>query len=185
MTLNFNKGRQINVPFSDKKFKELFDSLYLPLCNYSYRLVKIPEIAEDIVQEQFIYFWENYYRLSSITSPDAYLFKSVKNKSLNYLKKQLRKYPSLPFEESPDLTLEPISPSVIELLENKELSHLLEKAIDSLPFKCRSIFAMKKMDEMSNKEIADSLGISAKTVEAQMTIALKRIAAYLSKYWYS
>jgi RNA polymerase sigma-70 factor, ECF subfamily len=177
------KDNSIQDPFDDRNFNSLFEDLYSPLCQFCIRLVNDTDTAEDIVQEQFIYLWENWQRLSTISSIKAYLFKAVKNKSLNYLKKQFSKKGIIRLHESVEIPQDRMQPSAIELLETKELEELLEKALNSLPLRCRTIFNMKRFAEMSNKEVAESLNISVKTVEAQMTIAIKKLSAYVSSYW--
>ncbi len=74
-------------------------------------------------------------------------------------------------------------PSPQELVEKKDLEKLLERALKELPVKCRNIFTLKRFGELSNKEIAEKLDISIKTVEAQTTIAMKRLKYYISSHW--
>jgi RNA polymerase sigma-70 factor, ECF subfamily len=171
-------------PCADKDFSHLFDELYTPLCQFCMRLVNDKDVTEDIVQEQFIYLWENRQRLATISSIKAYLFKAVKNKSLNYLKKQFSKKGIIQLNDSVEVPQDRTQPSASDLLESKELENLLEKALNSLPLRCHTIFNMKRFAEMNNKEVAESLNISIKTVEAQMTIAIKKLSAYLSANWY-
>lgn len=143
MTDLTKKNNIIYDPFDDRNFTQLFDELYVPLCQYCLRLVNDTVTAEDIVQEQFIYFWENRKRLIVISSPSAYLYKSVKNKSLNYLGKQMRNFKVMPLDELKETPSDQLLPSVNDLLENKELNALLERALENLPVKCRTIFTMK------------------------------------------
>jgi RNA polymerase sigma-70 factor (ECF subfamily) len=76
-----------------------------------------------------------------------------------------------------------ILPEPDEILENKELGIVINKALDNLPERCRIIFSMKKQAGLSNKEIATKLKISAKTVENQMTIAFKKLIQFISDNW--
>jgi RNA polymerase sigma-70 factor (ECF subfamily) len=147
------------------------------------RLVSDPEAAEDIVQEQFVYIWENRHRLTPIYSIKAYLYKAVKNRSLNHLKKQFNKNKLVRLDEFTETPQTAAFPSASELLESSELETILEKALENLPIRCRTIFTMKKFAELSNKEIAGHLNISVKTVEAQITIAIRKMSAYLSANW--
>jgi RNA polymerase sigma-70 factor, ECF subfamily len=177
------KVNSIDDPFDNRNFNCLFDELYTPLCQFCMRLVNDANIAEDIVQEQFVYLWENWQRLATIFSIKSYLYKAVKNRSINHLKKQFSENRFLQFHEVIDISQERTQASANDLLENEELEKLLEKAIESLPLRCRTIFNMKRFAEMSNKEIAESLDISIKTVEAQMTIAIKKLIAFMSINW--
>jgi len=172
---------RLNDPFYDEKFHRIFNELYSPLCSYCYFLINNYEAAEDIVQEQFVGLWENWERLNPIESIKGYLFQSVKNRSINYLKNQ-----SIlihPDENTLWLNFESKLPVASEMVENKELEKIIDQAIEQLPERCRAIFILKRIDEMSNKEIADQLNISVKTVEAQMTIALKRLYQFISNHW--
>jgi len=140
------------------------------------------DAAEDIVQESFAYLWTNWSRLAQIDSLKSYLFKSVKNGSLNYLKTKF-------FQSKEQLLTEfnerisDKQPSALELMEVQDLEAILEKALHDLPERCRTIFILKRFDDKSNKEIAELLGISIKTVEAQMTIALARLRNHVIKHW--
>lgn len=181
MSTPISKNNFLNDPFSDEYYSLLFNELYTPLCRYCMKFVNDSDVAEDIVQEQFIYIWERRVKLKHTSSIKAYLTKAVKNRSLNYLRDQfVRKTDQQPevvakFEAKYEL------PS--EILEFKELEALLEKGIESLPIKCRTIFAMKRFAGMTNREISENLQISIKTVETQMTIALKKLSTFVSKNW--
>ena len=179
---NQHKKEFLN-PFLDSGFAKLFDELYSPLCRYCLKLVGDMELAEDIVQEQFVYLWENRKRLDNSGSLKSYLFTAVKNKSVNHLKKQFSKKRSYRIENLPENTIPGKLPNPDEIYENKELGKILDKAIANLPEKCRIIFTMKKMGEFTNKEIASKLNISVKTVENQMTIAFKKLIRYISDQW--
>jgi len=170
-------------PFGDKDFNRIFDELYVPLCRYTLKFVHDSAIAEDIVQELFIYFWENHIRLGRMNSLNMYLYTAVKNRALNYLKKKYTKITVTQSDELVDAFPEELVQNPSELIECKELEAILEKALGSLPEKCRTIFSLKRFADMSNKEIAAHLNISEKTVEAQMTIALRKLTIYVNTHW--
>jgi len=177
------KARFLSDPFYDNNYNRIFNELYSPLCHYCMKLVNDRETAEDIVQEKFVYLWENRQRLVNIVSIKAYLYKAVRNQSLNFLKKHYPKIMDNSIEELSEIIQDKGLPTPMELLESKELENLLEKALESLPVRCRTIFTMKRFAEKSNREIAKSLQISIKTVEAQITIALKKLRAFVSVNW--
>jgi RNA polymerase sigma-70 factor, ECF subfamily len=186
MTQASNTNRKYTLnPFEDKDFNLIFDELYIPLCRYAMKFVHHHETAEDIVQEIFIYIWENRERISKMDSVKMYLFTAVKNKSLNFLKKNYLNN-KLPLTDESDGSFQSeLQPDVSELLEYRELESLLEQALNTLPEKCRIIFTMKRFADLSNKEVAEHLNISLKTVESQMTIALKKMNNYLNSHWQS
>ncbi len=162
-------------PFKDKDFDSVFETLYEPLCKFCLKFVHQKDIAEDIVQEQFVYLWENRKRLYNQGSIKSYLYTSVRNKSISFLKSNYYKNKAEPLEVVSDINTNYFQPPD-NWLESKELEKIIKNAINELPEKCRMVFTLKRFGELSNKEIADKLKISVKTVENQMTIALKRIS---------
>ncbi|WP_116105467.1 RNA polymerase sigma-70 factor [Lewinella sp. IMCC34191] len=159
---------------------ELFRRYYASLCRTSIRLVQDSAAAEDIVQDFFALMWTKRKSLpADTTSVGPYLRTAVRNRSLNYLRDQKR-IPvgdgELP-ETAADQSLQPGA-----ALENEELQQRINDAIDRLPERCRLVFVMSKLEEMSNREIAEGLGISVKTVENQMTRAYKFLRHYLAGF---
>jgi RNA polymerase sigma-70 factor (ECF subfamily) len=152
-----------------QKFESLFQALYTPLCQSAFRLVRDQHAAEDIVQDVFCTLWRRKEELE-IENFEGYLFRSVYNASLNAMKKHK------------DVSSEPL---IIEMnqrkevldihIETKETAKAIHNAIDSLPPACRNVFILSRYEGMSNKQIADTLDISVKTVENQMTKALRAL----------
>ncbi len=157
---------------------ELFRRYYVELCRTAVRFVSDESASEDIVQEFFAAMWSRHDRLPAETqSVSAYLRRSVRNRSLNYLRDRKR----IPVDEgdipdaTPDLGQQPLA-----ALEHAETQQRIERAIDRLPERCRLIFVMSKVEEMSHREIAEGLDISVKTVENQMTRAYKFLRQWLA-----
>jgi RNA polymerase sigma-70 factor (ECF subfamily) len=175
--------RQNKNPFDNQQFDSLFNEYYSPLCRFSMKYVFNKEVAEDIVQEFFVYLWEHWNRLSTIASIKSYAYTAVKNRSLNCLQKQFSFKKGIATSEMEETEVNSKLPDPQELLESKELEKILEKALEALPARCRTIFLMKRFEEFSNKEVAEKLKISEKTVEAQMTIAIRKITAFVSDRW--
>jgi RNA polymerase sigma-70 factor (ECF subfamily) len=172
-------------PFYNNEFQHLFDDLYVPLCRFALKFLNNSSLAEDVVQDTFVYLWENRNRLSFSDGINQYLYTTVRNKSLNLLQKKFIKSVSLLPDDKEIMTIGSKQPTAQELLECKELEKILEDALKSLPEKCRIIFSMKRFGEMTNNEIADKLNISVKTVEAQTTIAIKKLTSYVNNHWNS
>lgn len=172
-----------NNPFLIKRYNHIFNELYDPLCRFCYKMVYDKDTAEDIVQDQFAYLWEHWDRLNSIENISSYLYKAVRNKTINYLVKKQNHNTHNNLHEVNDLYTESECPSPQELLEKENLEKLLEQALEKLPEKCKNIFVLKRFGELSNKEIAEKLNISVKTVEAQTTIAMKRLKNYITDHW--
>jgi RNA polymerase sigma-70 factor, ECF subfamily len=170
----------MNITKLDKgNFEVIFREYYVPLCRYCIQFVRRPEIAEEIVQEQFITLWEKKDVIDIHTSINSYLYKSVKNKSIDYLKS---KYAKLKFDELNELIIIRDNQNPHQIIELEETSKIIESAINQLPEKCYMVFSLSRFGGFSNKEISDELNISIKTVENQVTIALRKIKEFLKKH---
>jgi RNA polymerase sigma-70 factor, ECF subfamily len=161
-------------------FHELFEKTYPDLCRFSCLYVKDRDIAENIVQDFFVNFWIKRDTLAINTSISSYLFSSVKNRSLNHIRDTKK---ILKLDENIDLVDSTVSyPDFQDEIDMNNLNNALKEAIESLPPKCRTIFKMSRFEELTYKEIANKLDISAKTVENQIGIALKKLHEVLKKY---
>jgi len=170
----------------EKAFEELFHLCYDKLFHFTKAYVIDRETAREIVQEAFIKLWEIHTRLKPGSNPEAFLFTVVRNNSLNYLKHCIieRKYSQSTRQQMEffQLNYAALKNDTIEILYFAEIQEILNKAIENLPPKCREVFELSRRYEMKNKEIAEKLNISIKTVENQITEALKRLRATVKKY---
>jgi RNA polymerase sigma-70 factor, ECF subfamily len=159
-------------------FDKLFLKYYQPLCRFSFAIQKNEQAAEDIVQDLFVYLWENRQTVNITTSVKAFLYTSVRNRTLNYIKSSgtRRNWESTHV----DLNFEETTDEVVA--ETNETFELIEQAINELPEKCKEIFILNRKYNLKYNDIAKKLNLSPKTVENQIGIALKRIREYLSKY---
>lgn len=163
------EGELISIN-SPELFEKVFKEWYKPLCRAAFRLLHEEQATEDIVQEVFVKLWEHRASISFHYSIKSYLYKSVVNSSLNYLKRHQRSF------HPDDATWEVIRGGTEDTEEKVFFNETEEKvnvALNILPPACKSVFILSRYEDMSNKEIAETLGISVKTVENQMTKALK------------
>ena len=131
------------------------------------------EKSQDLVLDIFTYRWESRQNFEIIRTVKAYLFQAARNKSFTYIRdKKIPVY----LEEMEGMEIVQNYDSELEL---QELHHLIEEAVSLLPDKCREIFRKSREENLTNKEIAGQLHISEKTVEGQITIALKKIRIHL------
>ncbi len=161
-------------------FKELFLLHYAALCGYAMKYINDLDQAEEVVQDLFFNLWQKREKLEITISIEAYLFRAVRNSCLNLLKHyKIREAYKVVNEQS-------IKASEVaqgdQLIEN-ELQEHIELAIESLPPERKKIFKMNRIDGMKYKEISAVLGISVKTVEAQMSKALKFLKERLAEYF--
>lgn len=169
------KNLQIRIASNDDQmaYKELFELFYLPLRQFAILFVKNRENAEEIVSDVFLSIWEKRKRLESISNLKVYLYIATKNTALNYLKTQNR-YTTVDMDQLPvELTSLYFDPE--QILITSEMQKKIFQAVDALPARCRLIFKLLKEDQLKYREVAEVLNLSVKTIEAQMTIALKRI----------
>lgn len=152
-------------------FRDIFDKAYMPLCMYALRILPDTDAADEAVQRAFIALWERASEGCRIDNPRAYLYRITRNEALRLMPA------SIPLDT--DLSAVDITD---ETIDTSERDAALWQAIDSLPRRCREIFLAAKRDGMSHAEIAAEMGISVKTVEAQMTKALGRLRSALQPY---
>lgn len=161
-------------------YEYVFRSYYSQLCRFSMKYVREKEATEEIVQDIFLYLWEKRHSLNITQSLKAYLYTATRNRSLNYLKSNLNRVEirgDLAEDDQPLYVPENDNP------DPQELRQTITQAIDMLPPKCRTIFDLSKNAGLTYQEIAEELGISKKTVEAQMSIALKKLRETLRPCW--
>mgnify|MGYP000884778223 FL=1 len=152
-------------------YHQLYDEYYKVLVLYAINFLSSQQAAEDIVQELFATMWEKKMKFLSLPSFRTYLYNSVRNASLNYLKHQ----------NVESLYLEHLANTYREILEEEEedtneeeVYRLLFRAIDKLPTRCREVFLLH-IDGKKNEEIATLLGISIETVKTQKKRAIQFI----------
>lgn len=147
-------------------FSELYLTYYSKLVRFAKEFVIQEEDAENITQDVFIILWENRDFIERIDNMNAYLFRLVRNKCLDYLKHKV-------FEQR---YVESVQTSYeVDVVEDNDTEILIRTAINSLPKRCRDIFLLSRVEGLKYKEISEQLGISVNTVECQMGIALKKL----------
>jgi len=177
-------GSTISSPSDIENFNTLFKQHYFALLNYCKGYVKEEAVAKDILQDSFVSLWEKRKQLHPSTNMKYYLFSVIKNKSINYLK-----HKKIELQYSKDkkallleteINLTAIAYDGSDFLIAKELNAKIDSAMQELPDRCREVIFLSRRKELKNKEIADKLSISIKTVESQMTKALKYLRKRIS-----
>ena len=153
---------------AEKAFEWLFRRYFTELCQVVYRVAHDEHLAQDLVQEVLYELWRKRDKLTISTSLRAYLKRAVLNRTLNHLRDN-RKWTSE--ERMPEIAIE--ESDAEDLLRSEELQELVDAAIDELPEKCRMVFVLSRYEELSYRDIATELGIAEKTVENQVSKALK------------
>ncbi|HEU4553780.1 MAG TPA: RNA polymerase sigma-70 factor [Chitinophaga sp.] len=157
-------------------YQQLFVMMEAPLVAFMRALVGAEEVAEELYSDLFLKIWARRHALPAVDQPRNYIYTMARNLALDYLKKE-RHLHSIEFHEIDPLQVQDQSPTPEEQVISKEMIRKIEGAINVLPARCRLIFKMVKEDGFKYKEVAALLGISINTVEVQMSIALKKVAA--------
>lgn len=155
-------------------YRSLFIQLHGKLKQFSFSIVRSEEEAEDIVSELFVLIIQRKEQLCQLESPLYYFYTTVRNMSLNLLKKQKRRAGLSMDEWQVQLNSIYFRPDLLMITEEMVLK--IKMAVNSLPNRCRLIYKLIKEDGLKYKEVAELLDISIKTVEAQMAIAMRRMA---------
>ncbi|WP_282163291.1 RNA polymerase sigma factor [Ulvibacterium marinum] len=151
--------------------KVLFDLHYKSMCSYALQFTRNMLDAEDLVQNEYVKLWIRRNELNIHTSVKSYLYKSVYHA---YLQKNRK-------DKKNDKLLDSLKYEAMSYLleeDNSELTLKTEKIreiVNTLPERCKEILLLSKKEGYKNREIAEKLGISIKTVESQIRIAFKKI----------
>lgn len=164
----------------EKGVELLYKRYFLPLCSHAVKYVISKTIAEDLVSEVFFEMYRKKIFVGIKSSFRFYLFRSVRNRSFNYLKSEIKK--NEPFEEMRDYSFsEEETPESISQFE--EMYQDLQVALNALPISRRKIYMMNKFDGKNNKDIASELNLSVRTVEVQLYRSNKMIRSILKEKW--
>ena len=160
-------------------FDYIFNYYYSGLCAFSMQYLSDKEAVEDLVQDFFVSLWIESPNLQINVSLKSYLFTSVKNRCFDALKhrKVTEKYRTFML-----FGAENAESSADYLFVETELRQYLQKSIAKLPPRCREIFEYSRYNGMSNKDIAEKLSISKRTVELQISNALKVLRLELAEF---
>ncbi len=161
---------------SKKEFHQIFKKYYQTLCRFAYIIAKSKEIADEVVQQTFISFWENRNFINIHKDLKSYLYTMVKNGTYNYLKSnKIRK----------DYENEYVSFTVNNEkteIDDQLFKEKLKWAIEQLPEKCRIVYCLKYMEGLTYDEIANYLDISSNTVDNHIQKALKMLRENLYRF---
>ncbi len=165
------------VVTTKSQFEKIFRDHYSNLCAYANHFLKDTDASEEVVQEVMYKLWMQRSAIVITGSLQSYLFRAVRNGSLNVLKhldvrEEYRRYRE---QES-------TGTGTADGLIITELQEKIRKAIDLLPIERRKVFIMSRYDGLTYQEIAERLNISIKTVENQMGKALKFLREELAEY---
>lgn len=180
---NFRNDTEALLQMADGSiaaYRFLFDHHFADLCNFLLIYLHSRELSEEIALEIFAHIWEKRETLVIKATFKSFLFASAKNKAISqYRKSHKTVFTSL---DSGEHLFSDRSESS-EFMENNELRELIDAAIGKLPEKSRQIYQLAWEENLSHKEIAEQLGITPKTVENHVGIALRKLRESLKPYY--
>ncbi|MCD2426075.1 RNA polymerase sigma-70 factor [Niabella pedocola] len=158
-------------------FNQLFYRYYEQMVRFALQYVKQPEPAEELVSSVFVNIWQKRSRLNEVRAPEVYLFVSVKNASLNYLRQSAKLRTSFHVPELPGERIGSTADT-----EYRELETIVHAAVERLPAQRQLIFKLIREEGLKAREVAAILSVSVRTVENQLYKAVKSLADAISDY---
>lgn len=158
--------------------KHIYDQYWKQLYLAAYSILREADPCQDIVQEVLLQLWIRKDEVK-IDSLKSYLFTAVRYKVLSYIKSANNRKV---FLEPGELERLAGFDSLEDRLHEQDIEKLLEEGISTLPERCKQVFILSRKEHLTNREIAERMGISVKTVEAQMTIALKQLRVVMGDF---
>lgn len=160
-----------NQYIDQSEFEDIFKSYFPSLTNFAKKYVSDIDVSKEIVHDIFIKLWEKRSELDPSKSLKSYLFTSVHNKCLNYIRDHKKfdrsEYHLEKLEENNDHW------DNTDKMEEAETEVRIKQAIEKLPEKCKEVFILSRFEGLKYAEISQKLGIAVKTVETQISKALK------------
>jgi RNA polymerase sigma-70 factor (ECF subfamily) len=171
--VTLNNNNKDNKLLAEVKSKEAFEAIfkqhYAPLVAYACKYVTEIDVAREIVQDFFVRFYEKRLTINIDTSLKSYLYRSVFNASMNYINQR-----NIQEKHLKNINLESDTEENLESeIYSAELQYRIFEAIEELPLKCGRIFKMNRLEGLKNEEIATMLNLSKRTVETQISKALR------------
>ncbi len=170
----------LGLELGDETIFEYLFNIYFPrLRVFAYRMLGDFFVAEDLVQDVFISFWESRSKIKSVQQAKGHLFKMTRNTCLNYIKHKRveQKYADyLNYDSATNniYMLSFLEENEIEEIK-KEMINEVNTIISSLSSSCQQVFRMSKFLQLKNREIAEKTGLSIKTVEKHISKAMSKI----------
>ncbi len=164
---------------NEQAFRDVYARYWQPLYRVAYNRVRSAPVAEELVQDVFVSLWEKRKTLQVHTSLPAYLFTALRYSVLDYIRSSAVRERYVEEILSQATQADPAADAILGL---QDLEEAYTKALESLPEKCRQVFALSRQKNFSVSEIARQLAISPKTAENQITKALRLLRRSLREF---
>ncbi|GAB3425888.1 sigma-70 family RNA polymerase sigma factor [Niabella aquatica] len=154
-------------------FGEVYYEYFPKLLNYLYSKTQSRFLAEEVTQITFIKFWENRLRINEELPVEVQLFRIAKTSLIDEIRKQNNLIAAVKH-----LSKRSVSGELWDQLQLREINAIFQKGIEEMPPVRKKIFTLSRMEGYANKQIAEELSISMKTVEKHITLAIKQLRKY-------
>lgn len=171
--------QEIALNDSQIALEKLYTCYFYDLLRYSMMYVSSEHDAEEIVSDTFLTVWENRKNLLKLSNFNAYIYTIVRNKSISSFRTSHTQDVNLENTPIDIFAYTDVTPE--DELISKEKVAEINSAINSLPNKCKMAFKLVKENNLKYKEVAEILNISIKTLEAHLTLAVKKIRESLKE----
>jgi len=158
----------------EKAFNTLFEILWEPMYSYACSILMNDNLTQDIVQDIWVDFWQRRHDLE-VKYMKSYLYKAIRYKCYNHLRDQ--KFNKIQLEVAGSIS---VASEVDQNDDVIELSTKINSVISHLPKRCQVIFRLSRINNIDNKEIASKLDISQRSVENQISFALRQLRKELA-----
>ncbi|MCK5703105.1 MAG: RNA polymerase sigma-70 factor [Cyclobacteriaceae bacterium] len=180
--INIQESWQKIVEENDQKaFSVFFDHYYPRLFSFCLQYVKLPSGAEEVVSDVIFNLLKDEKKLKNIEKINAYLYKSVKNKSLSWLRDQKKNLKIESIEQAEDYIIDE-SDSTVILSYDQDINELLEGAVSKLPAQRQMVYRLVREDGLLMEEVAELLALSKRTIEKHLELAIKELCQHLKVY---
>lgn len=163
-----------------KSFQLFFDYTYAMLYRYTSYFIEDKDLCKDVISDIYLHLWQNRKKLPEMQDYENYLFICARNQSLRYMKESGR-FQKVRLEEI-DMSDVSDKTNPEQKALDEELREIIELAVNTLPPRCRLVFFMVREENMKYKNVAEILSLSERTVQAQMSIAIKKIGEVIKEY---
>lgn len=170
---------------NESAFEQIFKVYYNPIVGFCNQFISDRDKSSSLAQEAFINLWLNRSKIQSPNGITSFLYTFAKSNCLNFIRHQkvISKYEDRHLQAIENkLNNEVLDAFDFDALEFSEMEELIYRSISELPEKCRQVFMLSRFEGKKNKEIAEELQISVKSVEANITRALKTLSVKLAEY---
>jgi RNA polymerase sigma-70 factor (ECF subfamily) len=166
-------------------FRVIYNNYSSKLYYFVFEFIPLKDVAENIVQDTFVTLWNRRKELKDNTNLASYLFTGAKNNALYRLRD--KKYRQKLFSDAIDvselnLNVDALATADTSAFAFQEIEQIIQRTLSSLPPQCRKVFELSRFREMKNKEIAEELNISVRTVEGHISKGIKAFKIALKDY---